>query len=200
MDPLTLMALLSGGTSLIGGLMAKGNDPFSQYMKIMQQFANPQTIGGNTKQFYQQFLQSPAFAGAQNANFGMANNIRSQMASRLGQSGMGLSGIGQTAQAGANSALGPLMSQLYSQGWQGAQGQAMDLLSQQLGGLRGAPQPWNLGGQLFGAGMTGLGDVMKMFMMRNRPTGGAGGTWQYGGGGMGGQDPFSQFLAMMGQR
>lgn len=158
-----LPLLLSGGTAL-GGLLGGNQDPFQQYLGQLNKITNPGNIGADTNAFYKQFLGSPAFSAAQTANMGAANSLRNQMAGRLGASGLGATGIGQAAQGMAGSQFGGLQSKLYSGGWQGAQDMASRLAQLRVSGLGGAPQPWNMSGNLFGAGMGGLGDILKWYL------------------------------------
>lgn len=178
MDPLTLMALLSGGASIFGGLTAK--DPFQQYLRQLQQFANPQQIGNDTQAFYRQFLNSPAFSAAQGQNIAGSNVVRNELASRLGASGMGGGGIGAAASSLGQSSLAPLMSRLYASGWQGAQRMASDLARLRVGGMGQGPAPYNMGGNVMGAGLSGLGDVLRAYLLhmsRGQPQSPA---WQSG--------------------
>lgn len=176
MDPLTLAALFSGG-SMLGGLLggAGKQDAFQQYLRQLMRFTNPGQIGQDTNALFKQFTNSPAFSFAQNANIMGANTLQNQLGSRLGQSGLGQSGIGQAAQSMANSSLGPSMGRLYAGGYQGASQMAQELARMRVSGLQGGPMPLNVPGQFFGAGMGGLGDVLKMLMMRGAKPGMGGG-------------------------
>lgn len=182
MNPLQLMALfssLSGLGGLFGG--AFRNDPFQQILRQMQQFANPAAVGKDTQQFYNQFLASPAFTKQQSSAIGGANAFSNAAANRVGQQGLGNTGIGAAVQSMGQSSLAPMMNQIYSGGYQGAQNQAMQLLQSKLQGLGMAGQPTNFAGGFLGAGFQGLGDVLRMMYQRM----GQGGQGQGGqGGGM----------------
>lgn len=163
------MALLSGGTSLAGLLMGPGkNDSYQQYMRQLQTWLNPGQINQDQNAFYKQFLASPAFAQGQNANIQGANVLQNQLAGRLGQSGLGASGIGQAAQSMAQSSLGPMMSKLYAGGWQSAGDMAGNLARMRVSGIGGAPAPNNMAGGLLASGLSGIGDVLKLLYQRQQ--------------------------------
>lgn len=167
MDPLTLMGLLSGGSTLWGLFNQK--DPYKDYLKRLGRLANPQQIGADTNALFQQFLGSPAFSQMQGAAIGGSNALSQALSQQVGQQGLGGTGIGAAMRASGAGNLGALMQRVYGTGWQQSQEGAMRLLQARLSGLQGAPAMGNMGKDVFGAGLSGLGDLLRLLYARQNP-------------------------------
>jgi len=165
MNPMLLASLISGGTSLLGGLM--NQDPYEKMLEEIKNLTSASALNNSTQNIYKNWLGSGAFGAAKGANMSAANTTRSQLASRLGQSGLGLSGVGQAASSLASSSYGPAMSQLYSSGWNNASQMAQQLMQMRLQGLGFAGRPQNTGGTLLGSGLGALGEILKWYMQKH---------------------------------
>jgi hypothetical protein len=169
MNPLLLAALLSGGSTIFGAMTNK--DPYAQLMDSLKKFTDPNRITADTTQMFNNWRASPAFSGAQTMNMGASNMLANQMRARLGGAGIASGGVGQAAQGLANSSYGPLMSQLFSQGWQNSSDMAQKLAQLRVQGLGNIGQPQNIGGQFLGGGIAGMGDIIKYLMDQQKKGG-----------------------------
>lgn len=150
MNPLAILGLL-GGVGGLFGLSAAG-DPTR---RLMGQLSPANTLN-SANQFYQGFLQSPAYWAAQSGILANSNALQSRLSTSLGARGLGTSGVGAIAQPLAQSVGGFQMSNLNADFWR----QALMAAQQRQQLMLGLPQTnWNaqLASSLLGAAGAGLG-------------------------------------------
>src|SRR5574341_262122 len=86
--------LASLGSTAIGAAMGGGRDPYNEYLKRARAILNPGAILGDTSQFYNAFLGSPAFAQAQGDIIRASNNLMNRTVMGLANRGLFNTGIG----------------------------------------------------------------------------------------------------------
>lgn len=168
MLPWLIPGLASLGSGLVGGLLGGGRDPYKEYLRRAQQILNPQAILGDTGQFYQGFLNSPAYSQAQSGILGAGNSLMNRTALGLANRGLFNTGIGQILPGLASSSVANQLGSLQAGGWESALQRAMALRSQ-LAGMVPQTNPNQLGSSLMGAGISGLGDILKAYLAHAYP-------------------------------
>lgn len=171
-----LLGLLSGGSSLLGGLLNRQRDPMQDFLRT-----SFLTLGTNNpldfaNSAYARWLGSPAYAGIQNALFGQQTGFQNRLQGSLANRGLLNSGIGNLIGSLGSSLYGGNLAQLQGQQYSSFADLFPQLLNQRmaLSGLGSRPSV----AQGIGAGLQGLGNFGLNFMALG---GGLGGGGQAGG-------------------
>jgi hypothetical protein len=162
-------AAISAGSALYGALKGGGKDPYGQYLKRAQSLLNPGAVTGDADAFYQAFLRSPAFSQSQSDIFSDQTNLQNRIGSNLANRGLFNTGIGAILPGLANSAGAYSMGRLRSQGYQSALERAMQLRQMLLQGIPQS-QPNQFGNAFLGAGLSGIGDILKAYINSKYPS------------------------------
>jgi hypothetical protein len=151
--------------TLFGGLFGK-NDPAKERERKLMEILSPGHANQLTSNFYNQFLNSPAFSQGQAGIAAGTNAFTNNLNRSLGARGLTTSGIGSIAPSLARSSASHSLGALQTQGFQSAQEQAMNLLRSQAGALGGTAMPTNYGNQLFGAGLDAFGPFFSDWLRK----------------------------------
>jgi hypothetical protein len=160
---LGLMGMLMGIPGLMGMLFK--DDPTKQFgrnMEGLERFFGPQAMTSGANQFYQAFRSSPAYTASKRGILQGGASLQNNLASSLGQRGLGTSGIGAVAGPLAGSATGGQIANLNSQTWQ----QAIEALFKSRGmqgSLAGGMQPKFTGSDFGAAGMDALSKYLMSY-------------------------------------
>lgn len=166
MDPFTL-ALLSGGSSILGGLLNRQRDPLQDFRRT-----SFLTLGANdpisfANSAFANWLRSPAYGGIQNALFGQQTGFQNQLQSSLANRGLLNSGLGNVIGALGHSLYGGNLAQLQGQQYSSLADLFPQLLNQRLAlaGLGSRPSV----AQGLGAGLQGLGNFGMNYLAMLQP-------------------------------
>jgi hypothetical protein len=173
---LGLGALASFLPGLLGSLGLFGEDPRKKQMREIQKLLAPQNMAKLTQQFYQQGLGSPAFAQGQRSIAQGANQTGNLLAQKMGQAGIGGSGLGAISSSIVPSITGNALAGLQTGTYNQAQGQAQNSIQQQLQAILGQSGPsQNMG--LFAGGLSAFGPLLQQYLSQGKPN-----NYNYGGG------------------
>lgn len=161
--------LMSFGPALINKIF--GKDPLKEYQKKVSRLTSAQNVGKLTQQFYNQNLASPAYSQAQGTIAAGANAGANQLASSLGQRGIGESGTAAVLSSLTPSIVGSQQAGLRTSAYNAGQQQAQDVIKAQIDALAG-PQggfPASPTQQYFGAGLDAFGPQLQNFLRARYP-------------------------------
>jgi hypothetical protein len=166
-----LASLLSFAPSLFAGLFG---DPNKKLRKQVNKLTGAGNVGKVTDQFYQQAVGSPAFSQAQGSIAAGANAAGGQLASSLGQRGIGTSGTGAILSSLMPSVVGQQQAGLRTAAHSTAQNQAQQAIQAQLAALMGTqgPSPQQ---QLFSGGLEAFGPFLQQLLSQMGQGGATGG-------------------------
>lgn len=153
--------------SLLGGIFGR-NDPAKERERKLMELFSQSNINKTTNNFWQQFLNSPAYGQGLGQIAAGTNSLTNSLNRSLGARGLSQSGIGAVASPLASSAAGFKMADFTSAGYAQALQHAMESLRMQGGALAGAPMAPNYGAELFGAGLSGFGNILEDWLKTQR--------------------------------
>ena len=160
--------LLSFGPGILSKLL--GNDPQAQLRDQIAKLTDPNYVSHLTNQFYQQGLQSPAFAKAQGDIATGANQSAGAVASKLGAAGIGNTGTGAILSSLGPSLIGSQLAGVHKNLYDTASSQAMDSIRERIAQLT---SPGNTGAspnqQFLGAGVTNFSPFLTQFLKSKYP-------------------------------
>lgn len=152
-----LMALLSGGSSILGGLLNRQTDPMEAYRRTGFLSYGQNTPTGFANAGFADWMRSPAFGALQQSLFGQQTGFQNQLQSSLANRGLLNSGLGNVIGSLGGSLYGGNLAQAQGQQYQQLLAMAPQIfaLRGNLAGSIGAPRPSFSQG--LGAGLQGLG-------------------------------------------
>lgn len=173
MDPLTIASLLSGATTL-AGLFGGGNkDAFEELLKRLTALTSPEAIGRDARGFETQILGSAGFSQAMRGAAAGANRLSQTINQSLASRGLSNTGVGAVTSPLARTAGSFQLGNLRASASQQAFELARAMAAARMSGL-GGQLPGQSSRDLFGGGLQGLFDILKL--MANKTGGGGGGN------------------------
>lgn len=165
---LLLPLLMSFGPSLLNRLLA-GEGSNTKLRRQLNELLSPEMLAKLTQQFYQQSLQSPAYAQAQRTIATGANETGNIAAANLAARGLGTSGTGAILSSLGPSLIGHQSAGLRTAAHTSAQNLAQQNITQRIAALNGTQGPSETR-QMFGAGIEAFQPYLQQFLRTRYPS------------------------------
>lgn len=163
LNALLLPLLASFGPALFSKLFNRGQDPSQQIRELLK----PENIAKLQGQFYQQGLQSPAFAKAQSSIATGANQASNQIGASLAARGLGTTGTGAVLSGLTPSLVGSQKADLYAGVGEAANRMTMQNIQDRISALQN--QKPSQSAQFLGGGLEAFGPFLQAYLKGKFP-------------------------------
>lgn len=142
----------------LGGFLFRDNRA-EDLLRLIQRRTSPEALLRDAKQYYSEFLASPAYSGAQKDILAAANKAASQAAQALSSQGLIGSGVGTLYNAIGSNTAGFQMGALRSDVWNKSLEESIKAAQLALGGAGGLAglAPRNINADVFSAFLDAFG-------------------------------------------